>query len=207
MLDCAALPQGFSLRLVLVRHGEPEEAAKGRCYGRFDFGLSEAGRDQVQATLNSVKNLAASALYASPLRRAAESASIAGRHLRLEATISHELQEIDCGCFEGLSYEQIEESFPREFRSWMECPAEFRFPGGESLAEMKQRVLGFRHLLLNRHAGQTVVLVSHAGPNRVLVAEALGVPDALLFRIDQRYAALNVIDYFPGSSVVRLMNG
>jgi alpha-ribazole phosphatase/probable phosphoglycerate mutase len=51
------------------------------------------------------------------------------------------------------------------------------------------------------------MLVSHGGTNRIVLAEALAVPDEMIFRMDQVYAAVNIIDYFLGHSIVRLMNG
>jgi broad specificity phosphatase PhoE len=207
MLDWDSLPNGYSLRLVLIRHGEPEPEAKGKCYGILDVGLSHTGRAQIQAKLASVRNLRAVALYASPLKRAVESASIAGACLGLQAIIRPELQEINFGRLEGMSFSEIEKLYPEEYRLWMESPTRIKFPEGESFAEMKARVVNFKNSLLNTHQGETVVLVSHGGPNRIMLAEALAIPDEMIFRIDQAYAAVNVIDYFEGYPVVRLVNG
>lgn len=207
MLDCGSFPKGYSLRLVLIRHGEPEREAEGRCYGRLDIGLSDAGRKQIQDKLKLIRNFKAVALYASPLKRAMESAAIAGASLGLQPTVAPDLQEINFGCFEGLTYSEIEKLYPEEFRVWMERPAEIKFPQGESFAEVKARVLRFKEFLLETHAGEAVVLVSHGGVNRIILAEALGVRDHMIFRIDQAYAAINIIDYFQGSPIVRLVNG
>jgi len=207
MLDFGSLPEGCSLRLVLVRHGEPVHAAKGRCYGRLDIGLSDVGRTQIQAKLCLIRSFRAVALYASPLKRAVESAAIVGVCLGLQPAVSSELQEINFGCFEGLTYSEIERLYPKEFTLWMERPSEIKFPEGESFAEVKARVLKFKEFLLNTHEGKTVILVSHGGTNRIMLAEALGILDHMSFRIDQAYAAVNIIDYFQGSPIVRLVNG
>ena len=76
MIDFASLPKEFSLRLVLIRHGEPEQKVKGRCYGSLDVNLAESGRKQIQAKLASISNLIAQVLYVSPLKRARESAAV-----------------------------------------------------------------------------------------------------------------------------------
>ncbi len=201
------LPAGYSLRLILVRHGEPDQSAKGRCYGSLDVGLSERGRAQIETKLNLVRSLGAEALYASPLRRASESAAIAGPCLGLKPIFSPDLQEINFGSFEGLRYEEIERTYPEEYRSWMEHPAEVRFPQGESFAEMKTRVLKFKEFVRSVHSRQTVVAISHGGTNRIILAEAMRIPDEFVFRIDQAYAAINIIDYFDREPVVRLING
>lgn len=207
MIDCGAFPKEVSLRMILIRHAEPDQQAKGKCYGRLDIGLSDSSRTQFAEKLSSLRNFAAVAIYASPLRRAAESAAIVGWHLQLQPTLSPELQEIDFGEFEGLAFDEIKQLYPEEYRSWMERPTKIKFPLGEDFPEMKARVLGFKEFLFNTHQQQTVVLVCHAGTNRILLADALGIPDEWIFRIDQSYAAINIIDYFDGYPVVRLLNG
>ena len=207
MFDCGSLPNGYSLRLMLIRHGEPEQRAKGTCYGRLDIGLSDMGRTQIRAKMGLIGNLSAVALYTSPLKRAAETAAIAGASLGLQPIIRHELQEINFGRLEGLTYSEIEKLYPEEFRLWMEHPTEIKFPGGESFAEVKARVLSFKEFLFNTHDRQTVILVSHASTNRIMLADTMGILDPLIFRIDQAYAAVNIIDYLQGASIVRLVNG
>lgn len=206
IFDLATLPREFLLRLILIRHGEPEQEAKGRCYGSLDVGLSEAGRAQIRSNLASVQNFRAQALYASPLKRAIESARILAASLQIQPTVARDLREIDFGRFEGLTYKEVEKLYPEDYKTWMERPTEIKFPQGESFAEVKARVLRFKKSLLQIHPGQTVVVVSHGGTNRILLAEALCMPDAAIFRIDQAYAALNIIDYEPESAIVRLMN-
>ena len=200
-------PDRYSLRLILVRHGEPEEQVKGKCFGRTDPAMSELGRVQIQAKLEAIRNFNVRALYTSPLKRASESAAIIGASLRLCSIVSPELQEINFGDFEGHSYGEIEEAYPQEYKLWMEHPTEIKFPGGESFAEMKARITTFQNTLQHLHRGETVVLVSHGGTNRILLAAALGLPDERVFRIDQAYGAINIIDYFHEYPVVRLVNG
>jgi alpha-ribazole phosphatase/probable phosphoglycerate mutase len=88
----------------------------------------------------------------------------------------------------------------------METPTEVRFPNGESFAQMRARVLAAYRVLLARHGGQTIGLVAHGGVVRIVLAEALGVPDANLFRISQRYGALNLIRYLGDYPAVELVN-
>jgi alpha-ribazole phosphatase/probable phosphoglycerate mutase len=206
-LNLPLLPSEFSLRLILIRHGEPVREAQGKCYGSLDVSLSESGRMQIQEKLPSVCRLGGDALYSSPLKRAMESAAIVGSCLCLEPTPADELREVDFGSFEGLTYEAIERLYPQEYKVWMERPTEIQFPHGGSFVQVKRRVLSFKAFLLENHPGKTVHVVSHGSINRILVAEALAIPDSMVFRVDQSYAALNIIDYLQGSPLVRLMNG
>jgi alpha-ribazole phosphatase/probable phosphoglycerate mutase len=207
MLDFDFLPGGYSTRLILIRHGEPEERTNAKCYGSLDIGLSAKGRAQLEAKLSSVRNLTATSLYTSPLKRALESAEIAGAFLRLQPTVSPALREINFGRLEGLNYSEIEEQYPEEYKLWMEHPTKVKFPGGESFSEMKKRVLDYQEQMFCTPRNKTIVLVSHGGTNRILLAHALGIRDEMIFRIDQTYAAMNIIDYFEKYPVVRLLNG
>lgn len=198
---------GCLLRLILIRHGRPEKEADGRCYGRLDIGLSAEGRKQLCEKAGLLSSLQPDALYSSTSKRARESAEQLGQHLNLRAEARPELCEIDFGAFEGLAYTEIEQRFPDEFRRWMEHPTEITFPGGESFADLNGRVSRFLAVLRDVYRGHTVLLVTHAGVNRVVLAESLGMLTSNIFRIDQAFAGINVIDYFSGHALVRLMNG
>lgn len=206
MIELGLRPPGCTLRLILLRHGEPVPEAHGRCYGRMDVGLSETGRTQIHKKLKLLGSLNAQSIYSSPRKRACESAYIAGEYLGLQPQITSALSEIDFGAFEGLPYEEIERRYPDKYKMWMEHPTKTAFPGGEDFSTMRQRVLGFTSILPNRHANETIMIVSHGGVNRVILEDALGLSTEMIFRISQSYAGLNVIDYFSGHPLVRLMN-
>ena len=97
-------PPGVGLRLVLIRHGEPEASAKGRCYGKLDAGLCDAGRRQMVRVSEALAASATTvdAVYTSPRRRAREGAEI----LSGEIVVDRRLSEIDFGALEGKTYEE-----------------------------------------------------------------------------------------------------
>lgn len=196
------------LRLILMRHGTPAEEVHGRCYGRLDVGLSPDGRQEIDGKIALIQSMKPQALYTSPCKRTIESAEEIGRRLNLKPTPVPQLCEIDFGAFEGLTYQEIASRYPHEYKLWMERPTDIKFPQGESLEEMKGRAFGFLEFLSHAHRSQTVLVLSHGGVNRVLLADALRLATENLFRIDQAYAAVNVIDYYPADfALVRLMNG
>jgi alpha-ribazole phosphatase len=194
-------------RLILVRHGEPEEAARGRCYGKLDVGLAHVGREQVERVASMLASSDLTALYASPRRRSLESARIVGRPHGLEPEVVEALAEIDFGLFEGMAYDEAALTYPDVYRTWMERPTEVVFPGGESFARMRDRVSGALAAIRSAHDRRTVAIVSHGGTNRVALAEALNLASADIFRLDQSFASVNIVDYFGETPVVRLING
>jgi alpha-ribazole phosphatase/probable phosphoglycerate mutase len=89
----------------------------------------------------------------------------------------------------------------------MNRPTETRFPNGEDFQEMRQRVLAGLDEVLTRQSKKTIAIVAHGGVNRVILARVLSIPDSQIFRLAQRYAAVNRIDYFENGATVELING
>ena len=192
-------------RLILVRHGEPDDSVRGRCYGRLDPGLSPRGREQMRGTWEVLRRQPVEAIYSSPSRRAVESAGLRGPGA-LAVAVDERLREIDFGAFEGLAYGEIAARHPREYEEWMTRPTEVTFPRGESFTVMSARVHAALERIRQIHRGETVVVVAHGGVNRVALAAALDLDPRRVFRLDQAHACLNVIDHVAGEPIVRLMN-
>ena len=207
MNDLPLLHGGCSLRLVLLRHGEPSLTRPDVCYGKLDVDLSSNGVRQIQDKLPFLKLANPEVIFTSPRKRAMETARIVGAALGLTPHAMEELAEIDFGGFEGRTYDEIQRLYPGEYKMWMEKPTAITFPGGENYAALKKRVLGFIATLRERPAARTVAIIAHGGVNRVVLADALGMTDEMSFRIDQPFAAASVIDYFGETPVVRLVNG
>jgi len=198
-MTIALPPRGHgSTRLILLRHGEPDETVHGRCYGRLEPGLSHRGREQMRQAWRLLDNQ-------SPSRRAVESTALRSIDTPA-AAVDERLREIDFGAFEGLTYEEISTRYPQKYDQWMTRPTDVVFPDGESFATMSARVREALEQIRQKHPGETVVTVSHAGVNRVALAQALDLDPRRLFRLAQAYACVNVIDYAGGESVVLVMN-
>jgi broad specificity phosphatase PhoE len=146
------------------------------------------------------------AVYCSPRVRARESAEIVAGPHGLTPRPEDRFREIDFGSLEGLTYDQAAERFPEIYKAWMERPTEVEFPGGESLSTMRVRVVAAASELRGRHEGHTLAVVSHGGVGRILLAEALSLEARHLFRMEQSYGAVSVIDYYGHAPLVRLLN-
>jgi broad specificity phosphatase PhoE len=191
-------------RLVLIRHAEPEAGVHGRVYGALDVGLSERGLRDAEKLASTVRGLDLDAVYASPLRRAVETATPLARERGLEVTLHEGLREVDFGELEGRTYEEIGEDYADIFRAWGTNPSAIRFPGGEDYVGLKARVLTAVEEIRKRTT--SAAIVAHGGVNRVVLADALALPDDEIFRLDQPYCALSVIDWIDGAPLVRAVN-
>jgi alpha-ribazole phosphatase len=173
-------------RLVLCRHAEA------------------GNRSQARTLADELAPLPLEAVYTSPLERAVETAQpIAAAHGLAPVEVDA-LREIDFGGVDGLGFHK----FPVELQAGLlREPLTVRFPGGETYEELRERVCRALDEIVARHPDAAVAVVTHAGSIRAALATWLGVAGGAIFRIDQRHAAVNVVDWIDGAPFVRLMNG
>jgi alpha-ribazole phosphatase len=188
-------------RLLLLRHAEPADDAHGRCYGTLDVGLSERGRERARALAGTLE--APAAVYSSPRVRALETAELA---FGIPPIPDERLRELDFGDFEGRTYEEIERAHPELYRRWMETPTQVEFPRGESYTLLRRRALAALAEIRERHPSETVAIVAHGGVVRAILAEVLAMPDEAIFRLDQPYCSVSVVDWLDGTPIVRSVN-
>ena len=114
---------------------------EGRYQGQADPPLNDRGRAQARRVAEALRDQRLDALYASDLRRAAETAETIGRTTGLVVRYDPRLREIHQGEWQGLLVTEIERRYPDSFRRWQEAPLTVTLPGGESIAQMQERVL------------------------------------------------------------------
>jgi alpha-ribazole phosphatase len=190
----------------LIRHAATE-SMEGRCYGWHDVPLAQTGIDQAKHLATRLAQSRMDVVYASPLRRALETARILAEPHDAPVETHGGLAEIHFGDFEGLSYDEIQKRFPDIYHLWMHQPTAVRFPNGEDFRGFQRRALAFVDSIVARHVGKSIAVVTHAGVVRILLADALGIPDSHIFRLAQDYAAVNRIDYADHGATVKLVNG
>jgi alpha-ribazole phosphatase len=194
-------------RLFLVRHGRVADGHTDRYHGNNDIGLSRAGERQLTDLAHYLKSVPLAAVYATPLKRTRDGAARLCQGRNIEPQVIPEFREIHFGVWEGLTFSEIAERYPKELAARIEDLENFRIPEGESLLEVQHRVMPRLRTLVAEHPGQSLALVAHAGVNRVILCDALSLSLQNIFRLDQNYGCLNIIDYFPDFTMVRLLNG
>jgi len=159
--------------VLLVRHGQTSTTGKvlpGRAPGLH---LADAGVAQAERAAARLGALDVAAVYASPLERTRQTAAPIGRATGQRVRTAKGLLECDFGTWTGQSLARL-----RKLPEWstvQTAPSRFRFPGGESFAEMQLRIWNEIERLVALHPGGTVVAVSHADPIKAAVATAAGV--------------------------------
>lgn len=209
------------ITIYLIRHGETEGAEAKRYKGHIDVPLSENGIGQMERaaqylvqdsssrsnSLNSLTGLnGLYAVYCSDLSRAIKSAEIiAGPH-GLKPIILPELRERNFGIWEGMSFDEIKEKWPDAFNSWASNPLKFSPMNGESTIEVRERAVRAVEKILNRDTDERIAIVSHGGINRVMLCHWLGMPLENIFRVEQDYGCINIVEMRDKHPLVKVMN-
>jgi broad specificity phosphatase PhoE len=192
-------------RVIVVRHGEPDERVRGCAYGSLDVELSPAGRAQAEQLASTLRPESPAAVYTSPLVRARDTAEPLARALELEPVVCDDLRELDFGELEGRPISELVERYPH-LRGWTAAPSGATFPRGESVAAVQTRVLAAVGGLVAQHPGETIVTFTHSIPIRIVLADALGLEPDSLFRFDQSYGGISVVEWFDGTPFVGVVN-
>ena len=193
-------------RIHLIRHGEVE---RSQFYnGQSDVALTPRGVEQYHGLKPRLSPGSIGACYTSDLSRTVQGGEILGAHLGIVPVALRQLRELDCGAWEGLTMAQVQATRPEEWAARLADLVNFRAVGGESLRDLAARVLPALAEIVARHPGEEVLVVAHGGVNRVILLDAIGAPLASMFSIDQKYCALNIVDYYAdGNRVLELVNG
>lgn len=192
--------------MLLVRHGTTPTTGKllpGQAAGLH---LSEKGREQAEAVARRIEALtkAPSAVYASPLERTRETAAPIARALGVRVRNAPGLVEVDVGDWTEVPLARLVRN--RHWAGVHRWPSGFRFPGGESLAEMSVRAMQGVLELVAQHPGESIVAVSHADPIKAIVAAAAGVPLDLMQRLVVSPCSVSAVMFGAGGPLVLTVN-
>jgi len=195
--------------ITLIRHGESVWNGERRIQGNQDPPLSPRGRQQavrLAARLSVHLPRRPAALFASPLRRAAETAEIVAGAMSLPVVAEPGLREMGLGSWEGRTVPEIRAASPGAYEAWLKDPQAHPAPGGERLEAFAARVTAAFEGLRVAHPDADLILVSHGGPIKALMCHILGVDVRLLFRIQQDNTALSAVQLDGETRRVVLLN-
>lgn len=184
------------MKLTLVRHTSLE-IAPNICYGQSDVGVSTNFDKECQTLQKKLAKLEFDAVYASPLKRCqqlAEALCADARlaHFREKITLDERLKELHFGDWEMRPWDAI----PREeFDVWADDYANLAPPNGETFSQLHLRAKGFVEDVSNHSHGKNLLVVTHGGLIRALIAEVLQMPLKRLFRLTIDHASITQLEF------------
>ncbi len=222
--------------LYLIRHGATEGSETKRYKGSIDVPMSEKGIEQMEQLAEYLNRSYKSyttysgllnAVYCSPLSRALKSAEIIAEPHGLKPVVIEGLRERSFGIWEGMTFTEIKEKYPQEFEAWAGNPLRYSPVDGESTVEVRERAVSALNKIIDNHKGTVpdlrtkqsrvvesglspalkIAVVAHGGVNRIILCHIMGIPLENIFRIEQDFAAVNIIEFWEKYPVVKLLNG
>jgi len=192
--------------IYLVRHGLPQfPDDKKRFLGHFDIPLSEKGFTQARLLAAELSKIELTNIYCSDLKRTYQTAEIIGMPHKIQPKPLQQLREINMGKWDGLTFDEVKQTYPKEYDARGKDILNYCVPDGESFADCAKRVIQvFEQLLAQKD--KNLLIVSHAGVNRIIIGHLIGLPLYNILRLGQDYGCLNIIQCGEQGPRLQLLN-
>jgi len=196
-------------KIVLVRHGQTEWNVLGKYQGQSDIDLSPEGIRQAEKLASKLEVFHIEhldAVYSSDLKRAMITAGFLAEKASCSVIARRQLRELNFGCWEGLTYQQITKQWPDEVQNFFTRPDLLVVPNGETFAEVQQRAMQEVYKIISEHPGQTAAIVAHGAIIRTILAAVLHMPLRYIWSIRQDNTAVNIFRSNEDGFLLELLN-
>jgi broad specificity phosphatase PhoE len=195
------------MHLFLVRHGETEHNRQNLALGQEDVPLNETGLRQAEALGRALSGERLTVVYASPLVRASRTAEAIAEPHGLEVVTEGGLIEMDVGEMDGMPLADMREKFPGFIERWLGPEgSNARMPGGERLVDVSERACAALSVIVKRHEGERVCVVSHNFVILSLLTQLMGLELAGFRRLRHSVAAITRVEWRHGAPMVISLN-
>lgn len=195
--------------LYFVRHGETEYNRRRIMQGRrINSSLNDKGRRQADALAHRLSEVSLDAIYTSSLNRTIETAAPTSAH-RSDAAVRSlpDLDEMSWGVFEGMpSSGELEEMLDEMHARWDRGEFDYRVEEGESILDVQKRGVAAVEQIVNDHAGETVLIVTHGRFLRVLLSTILDLGLERMDEVNHANTGVNILTHCEGAYSSSLLN-
>lgn len=185
--------------IVFIRHGRTKANQKGIYGGHLDIPLSAEGIEEAEQLSKALQHKKFAKIYASPLRRAVQTAQLLG----FTPEIDNRLCEMNFGIFEGLTYQDIVTKYPDETEKWNTDYLNYRIPKGESLMDVYNRVSQFLSEIPEEK--DPFLIITHEGVIKCALCSILGSPE-YFYRFKAEYCRFTQIAITEGYGYIKSLN-
>jgi phosphoserine phosphatase len=196
----------MTTRVILARHGETDWNKEGRYQGQIDTDLSERGIKQAELLGLTLKEVHIDHIYASPLKRAFETAGAVAKHKKKEIGRLEGITEIAHGTWEGMLANEISDKYGDLVKQWHTNPRDVQMPEGENLTDVQSRAMKALDEVVKKHPNETILIVSHDATLKAIICGVLEIDLKNFWQIKQDNTCINILDYNNGTWRVQLLN-
>lgn len=157
--------------------------------------MNAAGLEHAKSAARLLKNQAVDVIYSSPSSRTRMTANEVAAVMGIPIVEEPNLRERRFGIWDGLTFDEIARDHPEAYKLWRQDPVHYTPEGGETIEGLLERVSASVKKFISEHQAKTILVVSHVGPIRVCLAEALKIPLAWYRQLRIDYGSITRVDY------------
>ena len=194
------------VKLILVRHALTVDNQKSRLSGHIDSSISEEGKEQIDKITNYLKDFDIDKIYTTTSSRTKDTVKKLSELKSIEIIEKESLKEISFGDFEGLTFDEIKDKYPKEFQDMIEKGYEYKYPNGESLIDSYNRVCIELDNIISNNDDRTILICSHGGTIRNIITYLISNSYKYHWNFNIDYGSVTILEAQDGFTVITAMN-
>lgn len=194
------------VKLILVRHALTVDNQKSRLSGHIDSSISEEGKEQIDKITNYLKDFDIDKIYTTTSSRTKDTVKKLSELKFIEIIEKESLKEISFGDFEGLTFDEIKDKYPKEFQDMIEKGYEYKYPNGESLIDSYNRVCIELDNIISNNDDRTILICSHGGTIRNIITYLISNSYKYHWNFKIDNGSVTILEVQDGFTVITSMN-
>lgn len=194
------------VKLILVRHALTVDNQKSRLSGHIDSSISEEGKEQIDKITNYLKDFDIDKIYTTTSSRTKDTVKKLSELKSIEIIEKESLKEISFGDFEGLTFDEIKDKYPKEFQDMIKKGYEYKYPNGESLIDSYNRVCIELDNIISNNDDRTILICSHGGTIRNIITYLISNSYKYHWNFKIDNGSVTILEVQDGFTVITAMN-
>lgn len=194
------------VKLILVRHALTVDNQKSRLSGHIDSSISEEGKEQIDKITNYLKDFDIDKIYTTTSSRTKDTVKKLSELKSIKIIEKESLKEISFGDFEGLTFDEIKDKYPKEFQDMIEKGYEYKYPNGESLIDSYNRVCIELDNIISNNDDRTILICSHGGTIRNIITYLISNSYKYHWNFKIDNGSVTILEVQDGFTVITAMN-
>ena len=194
------------VKLILVRHALTVDNQKSRLSGDIDSSISQDGKEQIDKITNYLKDFDIDKIYTTTSSRTKDTVKKLSELKSIEIIEKESLKEISFGDFEGLTFDEIKDKYPKEFQDMIEKGYEYKYPNGESLIDSYNRVCIELDNIISNNDDRTILICSHGGTIRNIITYLISNSYKYHWNFKIDNGSVTILEVQDGFTVITAMN-
>lgn len=194
------------VKLILVRHALTVDNQESRLSGHIDSSISEEGKEQIDKITNYLKDFDIDKIYTTTSSRTKDTVKKLSELKSIEIIEKESLKEISFGDFEGLTFDEIKDKYPKEFQDMIEKGYEYKYPNGESLIDSYNRVCIELDNIISNNDDRTILICSHGGTIRNIITYLISNSYKYHWNFKIDNGSVTILEVQDGFTVITAMN-